>query len=348
MNLTRNQMTVLTILLDGDKYGLEVIQEAKESGVHLLLGSFYNVTTTLEKKGLVKSYEGKTTDERGGNNRRYYKITAAGEYELRNYVSGLSKFLNWINPKLNINLSGALLFLLLLIPSSMMAANSGGHVLVDTFIAALYIVFFCIMFFPTLFLIGIAFIILELLIWIAYNVLKFLIYNSLRIGIVITVLYLLYLIVSIGIAYINIPLEILPVILIGFFLSKEKYAVKIITYFGYIIPRKRRKEIVGDLLEDYHQIRKEKNSVFAILVTIFHMVSLARISVDRAKFSDYGSEVDVEDSKTEREKKFLHTSVETEEFQKTKTAELWRLEEEALRKTEESFWSKMGIDTTKR
>ena len=74
-----NDLTVLSILMQGDRYGLEIIKAAKEVGLSLFLGSLYNILKRLEKHGLVESYWGEDTSERGGNRRRYYKITGKGE-----------------------------------------------------------------------------------------------------------------------------------------------------------------------------------------------------------------------------------------------------------------------------
>lgn len=79
-NLTVNQLRVLSTLLNGDKYGLGIIKAIeKEGGAKLFLGTLYNLLNSLEKKGYIKSRWGEATSERGGNRRKYYKITGAGE-----------------------------------------------------------------------------------------------------------------------------------------------------------------------------------------------------------------------------------------------------------------------------
>ena len=80
---TLNELRVMSALMDGDKYGLEIVAAVKESGTVLLLGSLYNVLRRLEKNGFVSSYWGEETSERGGNKRRYYKINAKGVDALR-------------------------------------------------------------------------------------------------------------------------------------------------------------------------------------------------------------------------------------------------------------------------
>lgn len=79
MIFTINDLKVLSILISGDKYGLEIVQEIGETGTTLLLGSLYNVLKKLESNGFVKSYWGDEVEERAGNRRKYYKITAKGQ-----------------------------------------------------------------------------------------------------------------------------------------------------------------------------------------------------------------------------------------------------------------------------
>lgn len=71
-------MLVLALLKDGDKYGYEMIEElAKRSDDTFLMkeGTLYPLLHTLEKEGLVKSYN-KTASS--GRERKYYRLTPAG------------------------------------------------------------------------------------------------------------------------------------------------------------------------------------------------------------------------------------------------------------------------------
>ena len=81
-NLSLNQIYVLSALVSGEKYGLEIIKAGKEYGVNLILGSLYNVLDSLERKGFIKSSYKESTESRMGNRRKYYKITASGEHKL--------------------------------------------------------------------------------------------------------------------------------------------------------------------------------------------------------------------------------------------------------------------------
>ena len=90
-NITLNQICVLSALMSQDRYGLDIIRAVKEqSGITIILGSLYNILGKLEREGFVESYWGEETAERGGNRRRYYKITGAGERALQEVQSGLS------------------------------------------------------------------------------------------------------------------------------------------------------------------------------------------------------------------------------------------------------------------
>jgi len=72
---------LLQVLVSAGGYGLDLIDRVKtrtEGQVALGQGSVYPALRTLEREGLVRSYEGVQMPERGGRRRRYYKLTAAG------------------------------------------------------------------------------------------------------------------------------------------------------------------------------------------------------------------------------------------------------------------------------
>jgi PadR family transcriptional regulator PadR len=86
---------LLQALIQGDGYGLELIDRVKDrTGGKLVLrqGTIYPALREMEKEGLVKSYEADPTPERGGRPRVYYKITGAGRRvssEAKQIVAGL-------------------------------------------------------------------------------------------------------------------------------------------------------------------------------------------------------------------------------------------------------------------
>jgi PadR family transcriptional regulator, regulatory protein PadR len=72
---------LLQALITGPGYGLVLIERVKErtkSAVVLGQGSIYPALRALERDGLLRSWDGETTPERGGRPRRYYELTAEG------------------------------------------------------------------------------------------------------------------------------------------------------------------------------------------------------------------------------------------------------------------------------
>ncbi len=90
-DLGLNEVTVLSALLFKEKYGLEIIESIKEeTGDNISLGGLYTTLNRLEKKGYVKGRWGEATAERGGNRRKYYRLTGAGERVLRDVNATLT------------------------------------------------------------------------------------------------------------------------------------------------------------------------------------------------------------------------------------------------------------------
>jgi PadR family transcriptional regulator PadR len=72
---------LLQALVQGEGFGLELIERVKErtnGEIVLHQGSVYPALRSLEREGLVESYEGESLPERGGRPRRYYQLTAEG------------------------------------------------------------------------------------------------------------------------------------------------------------------------------------------------------------------------------------------------------------------------------
>lgn len=98
VNLGTNEMRIMASLISKQKYGLEIISSLKEeTGNTISLGGLYATLHRLEKKGYVKSRWGEATAERGGNRRRYYKLTGVGEKALKEVRTSLIPLWNW-NP----------------------------------------------------------------------------------------------------------------------------------------------------------------------------------------------------------------------------------------------------------
>ena len=97
MNLTKQEMTVLSALDLEEMYGYKIVKEVKERyDITLILGSLYNTLKQLERKGFVESF---WSDEQGsGGRRKYYKITAHGSTSLSDAKRELMRM--W-SPSLN-------------------------------------------------------------------------------------------------------------------------------------------------------------------------------------------------------------------------------------------------------
>jgi PadR family transcriptional regulator PadR len=72
---------ILQVLVEGEAFGLEVIQRIEERTKGKLLlaqGTVYPALRDLEREGLLRASEGKPLPQRGGRPRTYYRLTAAG------------------------------------------------------------------------------------------------------------------------------------------------------------------------------------------------------------------------------------------------------------------------------
>jgi PadR family transcriptional regulator len=73
------EATILAILTAGERYGREIRDGyEKRSGRAMPLGSLYTTLDRMEDAGLIKSRMGDPNPDRGGNRRKFYKITASG------------------------------------------------------------------------------------------------------------------------------------------------------------------------------------------------------------------------------------------------------------------------------
>jgi PadR family transcriptional regulator PadR len=80
------KVALLQALIQGESYGLELIERVKDATrgqVKLLQGRVYPALRELEAEGLLESYDGEPLPERGGRPRRYYKLTAEGRRAAR-------------------------------------------------------------------------------------------------------------------------------------------------------------------------------------------------------------------------------------------------------------------------
>jgi DNA-binding PadR family transcriptional regulator len=78
------QMVLLTIMRLGESaYGLAIKDEMElVAGRSPSSGGLYTTLDRLEKKGLLESYAGESSPDRGGRPRRYVRVTAEGQLML--------------------------------------------------------------------------------------------------------------------------------------------------------------------------------------------------------------------------------------------------------------------------
>ena len=74
------QMVMLAIMrLESGAYGLAIKDELEAiAGRSPSSGGLYTTLDRMEKKGLVESYSGEASEERGGRPRRYVRVTGDG------------------------------------------------------------------------------------------------------------------------------------------------------------------------------------------------------------------------------------------------------------------------------
>jgi DNA-binding PadR family transcriptional regulator len=76
------EQALLRVLIQGEGYGLELTRRVREwTNGKLMLEdqAFYQAMGVLEEQGLVESFMSEPVGQRGGQPRRYYKLTAAGQ-----------------------------------------------------------------------------------------------------------------------------------------------------------------------------------------------------------------------------------------------------------------------------
>ena len=80
------EFQLLAVLLEHprDAYGVTIMQRVEaRTGRKRSLAAIYAALDRLDAKGMVKSWWGEPTPERGGRRKRYYKIEASGAEAVR-------------------------------------------------------------------------------------------------------------------------------------------------------------------------------------------------------------------------------------------------------------------------
>lgn len=78
------QLVLLAVLGLGPKaYGMAVRREIEsKTGRRITLGAVYTTLDRLEEKGMVSSWTGEATPERGGRAKRFFRVEASGQKAL--------------------------------------------------------------------------------------------------------------------------------------------------------------------------------------------------------------------------------------------------------------------------
>jgi len=79
------EVVLLAVMrLGAESYGVTIRREIEErTGRDISLGAIYPTLDRLEDKGLVTSWMGEPTGERGGRSRRHFQLLPAGREALR-------------------------------------------------------------------------------------------------------------------------------------------------------------------------------------------------------------------------------------------------------------------------
>lgn len=78
------ELVMLTIAsLGSDSYGVLIKEEIeKRANRTISIGALHSTITRLEEKGMIRSWLGQPTEERGGRRKRYFELTQAGKVGL--------------------------------------------------------------------------------------------------------------------------------------------------------------------------------------------------------------------------------------------------------------------------
>jgi PadR family transcriptional regulator PadR len=97
------QLVLLGVLrLDEDAYGAAIRQEIHaRSGRDVSINAVYTTLDRLESKGLLRSWVGEPTPQRGGRRRKFYGLTATGTGALRRAYHAWQSMADGLEARLN-------------------------------------------------------------------------------------------------------------------------------------------------------------------------------------------------------------------------------------------------------
>ena len=93
------QLVLLALLRVGDgAYGVPIHAEVRDAARRdVTLGTIYKTLSRLEEKGLVRSFEGPPTTQRGGRRTRCFAMTPVGRRTLRASLETLRRMAAGLN-----------------------------------------------------------------------------------------------------------------------------------------------------------------------------------------------------------------------------------------------------------
>ena len=95
------QLVLFAIARSEDAYGTTIRTEIEErTGRQVSAGAVYTTLDRLEARGLVRSWWGDPTPERGGKRKRHYEMTAAGREALTRSWRVMQAMARGVLPKL--------------------------------------------------------------------------------------------------------------------------------------------------------------------------------------------------------------------------------------------------------
>jgi DNA-binding PadR family transcriptional regulator len=79
------ELVLLAVLkLGDDGYGVTIAKVIEEAtGKRVSIGALYTTLSRLEEKGLISSWLGEATEERGGRAKKHFKIEISGKQALQ-------------------------------------------------------------------------------------------------------------------------------------------------------------------------------------------------------------------------------------------------------------------------
>jgi PadR family transcriptional regulator PadR len=89
------ELVLLAILSQGDNaYGVTIRQALEEATTRsITIGSLYTTLSRLEDKGLVQSWVGEPTAERGGRAKKHYKVKGPAQSLLKEAQSARQRLM---------------------------------------------------------------------------------------------------------------------------------------------------------------------------------------------------------------------------------------------------------------